>query len=183
MHLCAAVARLPLSVARDLGHGMSGIWESLINESAQSRRRERTRLSHSSVALLGPGPAPRVSPQVGRGRMGFPARSPVSPPSGGQACSRREGAPQSLEATTRVPWRLRVSSRAAAAPWASWSGSWPFSLGSVRPWWAGRGRRAGQLCPHPLHLPRGVAARTPEHAVGSCLLQEPRELPGPLSPI
>ena len=72
MHLCAAVARLPLSVARDLGHGMSGIWESLINESAQSRRRERTRLSHSSVALLGPGPAPRVSPQVGRGRMGFP---------------------------------------------------------------------------------------------------------------
>lgn len=81
--------------------GMSGIWESLINESAQSRGRERTRLGHNSVALLGPGPAPLVTPQVGRGRMGFPARSPVSPPSGGQACSRREGAPQSLEATTR----------------------------------------------------------------------------------
>nr|XP_020771852.1 serine protease 44-like [Odocoileus virginianus texanus] len=80
---------------------MSGIWESLIKESAQSRRRERTRLSHNSVAMLGPGPAPLVTPQVGRGRMGFPARSPVSPPSGGQACSRREGAPQSLEATTR----------------------------------------------------------------------------------
>ena len=179
MHLCAAVASLPLSAARDLGQGMSGIWESLINESAQSRRRERTRLSHSSVALPGPGPAPLVTPQVGRvTRMG-----PVSPPSGGQACSRREGAPQSLEATARGPWRLWVSSGAAAAPWASWSGSWPFSLGSVRPWWAGRGRRAGQLCPHPLHLPRGVAARTPEHAVGSCLLQEPRELPGPLSPV
>lgn len=82
MHLFAAVASLPLSAARDLGQGMSGIWESLINESAQSRRRERTRLSHR--------PRPAGNPTGGAGYPDGPCfptirRAGVQPPRGGAA--------------------------------------------------------------------------------------------------